>query len=163
MELFDQTDIDKRIDAHKRTNITKIPSGQLIFFYSSVFLIIPCVIFFTLCKNLLPPAYEVRGKVLFRQVSVCSHFGEGERGVPHPANGGGGTHPNPGGGWVPHPADWGEVPHPRLGVPHPTNQGDTPSQVSRWGVPHLRSRQGVPHPGNGGYPILGPGGGTPSS
>ena len=34
--------------------------------------------------TLLPSAHEVRGKVLFSQVFVCSHFGWG---VPHPANG----------------------------------------------------------------------------
>ena len=66
------------------------------------------VVFFT------APAYEVQGKVMFSQVSVCSHFG----GLPHPATEG---YPIQG-------PDGGRVPHPR----------------SRWGVPNPRSGWGVP-------------------
>ena len=61
---------------------------------------------------LLPPAYVVRGKVLFSQVSVCSHLWEG---YPLPRSRWGGT---------PHP---GQVPGWRAGVPpsrsHPRTGG----------------------------------------
>ena len=71
----------------------------------------------------LPPAYVVRGKVLFSQVSVCPHLGGGggylpsgqrglptfpglDRGVPNfPVGGGGPTFP--GGGYLPW---WGYLP-----------------------------------------------------
>ena len=74
---------------------------------------------------LLPPAYEVRGKVLFSQVSVCSHFRGGGRGYPIQLMEGGGV----------------VIPGGRL--------------------PHPRFRQGVPCSRSVGYPIPGPGGGTP--
>ena len=122
----------------------------------------------------LPPAYVVRGKVIFILGNVCLF-----------TIGGGGTlsqvwhwgYPIPGlmvGGGVPYPrSDGGGYPIPGLMV-----GWSTPSQVwwwglgvpnprsGYWGVPHLRSDGGgYPIPGldGGGYPI--PGlmvGGTPS-
>ena len=107
-------------------------------------------------NRFLPPAYEVRGKVLFSQVSVSSHYRGGTpsqvRGVPHPVGVG-----------VPHPRSrWGRgVPHPAGGgTPCQVQVGDTP--FSWWGVPHPRSRLGVPHPSGRGYPISSHGWGTPS-
>ena len=83
---------------------------------------------------MLPPAYEVRGKVLFSQVSVNISGG----GVPHPDLDGGG-YPISGLGW---------------GVPRPGLDGGG-------GYPIPGLGWGVPHPGldGGGYPILG---GTPA-
>ena len=46
----------------------------------------------------LPPAYGVRGKVLFLQVSVCPHFGGG-RGTPSQVQVGGGGVPHPRSRW----------------------------------------------------------------
>ena len=78
------------------------------------------------------PHSEGMGKVLFSQVSVCSHFFGG---YPHLADGGGG------GEGTPIPGQDGEYPHTRSGL---------------GGVPHPRSGQRVPHPRSG------RGGGTPS-
>ena len=122
--------------------------------------------FSTFCNYLkmvyLPPAYEVRGKVMFLHESVClSTLLLGGR-ISHPANGGRG-YPIRGGGMVgglPHPRSGRGDPIPR-GVPHPADRGvthprsgwgGTPVQVggvphpTSGGVPHPRSGQGVPHP-----------------
>ena len=117
----------------------------------------------------LPPAYVVRGTVLFSQVSVCSHL---EGGVPTFQAGEylpsqvwmGGT-----------PSNWrvggeGLYPLPRSGQGGYLSQlmGVTPSQV--WRVPHWRGYpawKGVPasrgYPPARGTPQQGvpPGGGTP--
>ena len=70
--------------------------------------------------KLLPPAYVVRGKVLFSQVSVCPHLGGGT----HPADGGGTPFPGLDGGY---PIQL-TGPRPRWGVPHPRSSGGVPPQ-----------------------------------
>ena len=104
--------------------------------------------------------YEVGGKVLFSQVSVCSHFGE----VPHPADRGGYPHPRCPGGGVPHPGPGGGVPHPssRRGtscsswgypLPGPDLGLGTPPYRTGWGT-HCARLDGVPphRPRLMGYP-----------
>ena len=96
-----------------------------------------------LCMSLifLPPVYEVRGKVLFSQVSVCPYFG---RGVPHPADGGAGTPSSWWGGGTPSQVQAGEYPIQLTGgVPHPrsrwgpsrTGWGTPPPSKTGWGNP----------------------------
>ena len=95
----------------------------------------------------LPPAYVVRGKVIFILGNVCLFtigWGGGDpiwlmgRGVPNPRS------------------RWG-------GVPHPADTGSTPSQVQAGGYPiQLMSGGGYPIQGpGGGYQIPGPGRGYP--
>ena len=99
-------------------------------------------------SQLLPPAYEVRGKVMFSQVSV------------HISGDGGGGDPIPGPddsiqltGEYPIPGLGKGVPHPRWGVSHPANQGhliqliggSTPSQVQVGGYP-IQPTGGEPPP-----------------
>ena len=136
-------------------------------------------------NRFLPPVYKVWGKVLFSQVSVCSHFREGTpskvqawgvpcprsrlRGSPFQIKVGGYPIPGPGGGTPSQMARWGYpvpdqvqaggLPHPRCpGRRYPIpgpGRGVIPSLVSRWEVTHPRSRQR-------GYPIPGVQvGGTP--
>ena len=95
---------------------------------------------FFFCLELLPPASERWQKVMFSQVCICLLFG-GERGYPHPANGGrGGTPIQPIGGGYPHPFQWG------TGL-----DWSTPC----WGYPPIQTWEGgTPHPDMGrGYPL----------
>ena len=96
--------------------------------------------------------YEVRGKVLFSQVSVCPHFGKGwGGGVRHPADGWNGGYPHMADGGYPILPDWGGGCFPgqdgwvppsqvRMGVPLVYKTG--------WGYPSLRL-DGVPPPPSG--------------
>ena len=111
----------------------------------------------------LPPAYEVRGKVLFSQVSVCPHFWGGDPiqpvargGVPHPRSRHGGLP-------LPRSGEWGypiqlmgvgerELPHPRsrqggrgsppiqdwMGYPPPSRRRSSVASTcyAAGGVPH---------------------------
>ena len=113
---------------------------QCIYFYIATSIFIGTHFFVT--------AHKVQGKVLFSQVSVCSHF---VGGVPHPMSRWGVSHPADRG--VPHPTSrWEEVPiqligdtpsQVQMGVSHPADRG-YPHPVD--GGPHPRSR-GYPHPG----------------
>ena len=106
-----------------------------------------CVCGYTICnckeilKILLPPAYVVRGKVIFILGNVCL-FTIGEGGYPVP--GLGGEYPMPGlGGGYPITGLGGGVPCPRSGeVHHPRSGSGVP-----WGAPLARSEWwGVPPP-----------------
>ena len=77
--------------------------------------------------SLLPPAYKVRGKVLFSQVPLCSHFGVGV-GTPSQVQVGGGYSIELIGEYP--------IPGPGRGLPHPrSGGGDTPPQVQVGGTP----------------------------
>ena len=86
-------------------------------------------------SNLLPPAYVVRGKVLFSQVSVCSHLG------------GGGTYL---------PGRWGGVPTLRSGW------GGVPTQLWTGGGTYLGQGGYLLSSGRGGVPTLARVGGVPT-
>ena len=92
-------------------------------------------------RGSLPPAYVVRGKVLFSQMSVCSHLWRGGEVTASSWWGGGGIHPADGGS-TPSQVWMGGYPLPRSG----------------WGVPLPRSGWGVPpiqvRSQDGGYPLL---------
>ena len=103
---------------------------------------------------LLPPAYVVRGKVIFILGNVCLFtIGGG-----YLVQGLGGGYPVPGlGGEVPHlGSGWGGVPHHRSGW----REGGTPSQVQVGGTPSW-VQMGVPHSADGGTPSRIRMGGTP--
>ena len=123
----------------------------------------------------LPPAYVVRGKVIFILGNVCLFTTEGG-GTPSPVPGLGGT---PSQVWW-----WGGTPFQVWGVPYPRSAcrgtpsqvllgGGTPFEVWPGEVPHPRYgwgeypipglASGVPHPrsGWGEYPIPGLAGGVP--
>ena len=124
----------------------------------------------------LPPAYVVRGKVIFILGNVCLFTIGWGGGTPSqvwvctPSQVGG--YPISGLGGYPIPGLDGGVPHPRSGqgvrVPHPRSGWGVgvPHSRTGWGVPHPRSGwEGYPIPGldGGGYPIPGlDGRGTPS-
>ena len=101
--------------------------------------------------NLLPPASEGWGKVIFSLCMSVHTLTGGEGGVPCPADGVGGI-PIPGQdrGYPISGPGWGGYLHLR-----PRMEG-TPSQDR--GVPHPRSGPG----GTSGYPQSGLDGGTPS-
>ena len=99
---------------------------------------------------LLPPAYVVRGKVIFILGNVCL-FTIAGGGTPSQVWWWGGTpsHVWTEGGYPISGLDW-RVPHPRSG------QGGTPSQVWPGGTPYQVWLGGYPIPGlDRGYPIPG--------
>ena len=122
------------------------------------------------------PAYEVRGKVLFSQVSVCSHLGGGYP-IPGPSGGGvnpssqqgggGGTSSQIQAGWyhIKPTGEWYPIPGPGRGTPYQVQVGSHPSPGIDGGYPIqlMGGGQRVPHPRSrhGEYPIPGPGSGVP--
>ena len=101
-------------------------------------------------SGLLPPVYIVRGKVLFSQVSVCSHL---QGGYPLPRSRQGGGYPLPRSRWeegAPSQVLVGGTPYrgPGRGYVPPSQVGEgvSPSQVGEGG-------EGGGTPSQVGYPL----------